>query len=85
MPRLGGVIHTPGDIVPRVASSEARQDRLYLDLKGARECLCRAQTVVEPLHVMWLQEALNRIDQLGVFYAPRQWSKYDEPPLPSDE
>lgn len=57
-------------------------DRLYLDLKGARERLCRTQVVVAPLHRQWLQEALDHIDALGVFYAPAQWSKYDEPDPP---
>lgn len=57
-------------------------DRLYLDLKGARERLCRAQMHVQPGHRQELQEALDLIDRLGVFYAPAQWSRFDEPDAP---
>lgn len=53
-------------------------DRLYLDLKGARERLCRAQTSVEhEAHREWLQSAIDRIDSIGAFLPP--WSKFDLP------
>lgn len=58
------------------------QDRLYLDLKGARERLCRAQ-VMAPAH--WrsdLQGALDHIDQAGSALCPDQWSKHDQPEYP---
>lgn len=63
------------------------EDRLYLDLKGARERLCRAQTSerMNAFHREWLQGALDLIDTLGVWYCPQQWSKFDEPPVPEGE
>lgn len=57
-------------------------DLLYLDLKGARERLCRAQTNV-PAH--WrsdLQAAIGMIDQCGSSVAPDYWSKHDQPEYP---
>lgn len=64
---------------------DSHTDRVYLDLKGARERLCRTQTFVKhDTHRRALQEALDTIDRLGVFYAPQQWSKYDEPLLPGE-
>lgn len=54
-------------------------DRLYLDLKGARERLCRAQTHV-PAH--WksdLQAALDHVDMAGSSLCPQQWSRFDQP------
>lgn len=58
------------------------QDRMYLDLKGARERLCRAQTFM-PVH--WrsdAQAALDHIDQLGSSLCPEQWSPDDQPEYP---
>lgn len=52
-------------------------DRLYLDLLGARERLCRAQTHV-PRH--WksdLQVALDHIDEAGSALCPTVWSRFD--------
>jgi hypothetical protein len=51
------------------------QDRLYLDLKGARERLCRAQTGMEPEDAALLQGAIARIDLVGADLP--QWSRYD--------
>lgn len=54
-------------------------DRLYLDLKGARERLCRAQ-VAMPSH--WrsdLDSAVAIIDNVGSSLCPDQWSRYDQP------
>lgn len=63
----------------------AQRDRMYLDLKGAREGLCRTQTfVTHDKHRQALQDALDTIDRLGVFYAPDRWSKYDDPLLPGE-
>ena len=54
-------------------------DRLYLDLKGSRERLCRAQTHIESeAHREQLQVAINAINRVGSFHCP-QWSKYDLP------
>jgi hypothetical protein len=61
------------------------QDRLYLDLLGARERLCRAQVHV-PAH--WrsdLQAALDHIDQCGSAVCPDQWSRYDQPEYPGED
>lgn len=58
------------------------RDRTYLDLKGAREWLCRAQTQV-PAH--WKGElgtAINLIDLVGSSVAPAQWSRFDQPEYP---
>lgn len=57
-------------------------DRLYLDLNGARERLCRAQVSV-PTH--WrsdLQAALDHIDVVGSAVCPEQWSEHDQPEYP---
>lgn len=63
----------------------ATADQFYLWFHGAREKLCSAQTHVEyDEHRYELQDALNTIDRLGVFYAPAQWSKFDEPLLPGE-
>ena len=58
-------------------------DRLYLDLLGARERLCRAQTHV-PAH--WrsdLQAALDHIDEAGSALCPSVWSRFNQPEVPS--
>lgn len=57
-------------------------DRLYADLKGAREHLCRAQVNI-PTH--WrsdLQTAIDIIDQCGSSVVPDRWSDYDQPEFP---
>ena len=51
------------------------QDRLYLDLKGARERLCRAQTGLEATDSLILQGAINRIDLVACDLP--QWSRFD--------
>lgn len=54
-------------------------DRTYLDLRGARERLCRAQTHV-PAH--WrsdLETAIRIIDEVGSSVCPEQWSRFDQP------
>lgn len=53
------------------------QDRLYLDLKGAMERLCRAQRHV-PAH--WrsdLGTAIHIIREVGSTLP--QWSRFDQP------
>lgn len=58
---------------------EPDEDRLYLDLKGALERLCRAQTHL-PSH--WrsdAQNAINIVQEIGSAVCPDQWSKYDQP------
>ena len=62
-------------------SHEGWDDRLYLDLKGALERLCRAQTTL-PAH--WrsdAQNAINIVQEIGSAVCP-QWSKYDQPGYP---
>lgn len=57
-------------------------DRMYGDLKGARERLARASTFMNAIHQKQLQATFDLIDTLGVWYCPQQWSKFDEPPVP---
>ena len=54
-------------------------DRLYLDLRGARERLCRAQTHVPHHWISDLQVALDEIDLAGSALCPEQWSRFDQP------
>jgi hypothetical protein len=61
--------------------AEYDDDRLYLDLKGARERLCRASVHV-PAH--WqsdLSQAIRIIDNVGSSLAPI-WSKDNQPEYP---
>jgi hypothetical protein len=51
------------------------QDQLYLDLKGARERLCRAQGSLNPTEAGIIQGALARIDLVGCDLP--QWSRHD--------
>jgi hypothetical protein len=65
-----------------------RADEFYLKLKGIREKACRLQVLVEhDAHRADLQTVADIADRLGVFYAPAQWSKFNEPPLvdPTEE
>jgi phenylalanyl-tRNA synthetase beta subunit len=57
------------------------QDRLHLDLKGARERLCRAQVHVPSYWRNDLQEALDIIDNVGSSTCA-QWSIHDQPEYP---
>lgn len=62
--------------------SAVNQDEMYLKLKGIRERACRLQVLVEfDQHRDDLQTVADIVDRLGVFYAPAQWSKFDEPGL----
>lgn len=55
--------------------------RICPSLRSAREKLCIAQTdVTEAAHRQSLQEALDTIDRLGVFYCA-DWSRFDEPTI----
>ena len=66
-------------------SHEASADRLYLDLKGALERLCRAQTHL-PSH--WrsdAQQAINIVQEIGSAVCPDSWSTYDQPEYPGEE
>lgn len=59
---------------------------VYLDLKGARERLCRAQVHVKHAEERrWLQEAIDVVDRVGVLEAADRWSRFDEPTLGSDD
>lgn len=53
-------------------------DDFYLDLHGARERLCRAQTFAKPYHSRVLQGALDSVDAVGSTLP--QWSRFDQPP-----
>lgn len=54
-------------------------DRLYADLHGARERLCRAQVHVADHWRGDLQVALDAIDRVGSAQCPSQWSRFDQP------
>jgi hypothetical protein len=55
-------------------------DEMFLKLRGIRDRACRLQVLVEhDAHRADLQAVADIADRLGVFYAPAQWSKYDEP------
>lgn len=63
-----------------MASTEhAPSDRLYIDLKGARERLCRAQMDVAAHWRTDVQTALDIVDQVGSSQCPEQWSRFDQP------
>jgi hypothetical protein len=55
--------------------TEDEQDRYYLNLKGARERLCRAQTFAPEGDGEILQGAIARIDLVATDLP--QWSRYD--------
>jgi hypothetical protein len=56
-------------------------DRTYLDLKGARERLCRVQSHIRSVaHRSLLGEAIENVNRVGVFLCP-QWSRFDDPEL----
>lgn len=58
------------------------RDQLYLDLKGARERLCRAQTNASSADRLILGVAIERIDLVGMDLP--QWSRFDQPACPRD-
>lgn len=57
-------------------------DRLYLDLKGSRERLCRSQVNVPDHWRADLGDALRIVDLVGSAVCPQQWSKHDQPEWP---
>lgn len=61
---------------------EHDDDRMYLDLKGALERLCRAQAFV-PSH--WrsdVQTAIDIVKLVGSSVCPDAWSEHDQPEYP---
>ena len=60
-------------------------DELFHDLHGSRERLCRAQVRLGDTHRAQLEQAITRIDRVGVFYFPKRWSRHDSPPMPGGE
>ncbi len=68
-----------------MADGLSDEDGMYLDLKGARERLCRAQVHMFPNHRGEADRAIRIIDRLGVFYATAQWSRFDDPEPPAHE
>lgn len=63
-------------------ADQAAIDRLYLDLKGARERLCRAQVSAPKRWRAELDLAVHCIDLVGSAVCPEQWSVYDQPEYP---
>ena len=60
-------------------SERVLDDRLYLDLKGALERLCRAQAHL-PAH--WrsdARQAISIVQEIGSAVCPEGWSRYDQP------
>lgn len=57
-------------------------DRLYLDLKGALERLCRAQTHLPEHWRSDAQQAINIVQEIGSAVCPDSWSKHDQPEYP---
>lgn len=54
-------------------------DRLYLDLKGALERLCRAQTHMPAWWRADAQQAIVIVQMIGSAVCPDAWSKHDQP------
>jgi hypothetical protein len=54
-------------------------DQPYLDLKGARERLCRAQMHVPGHWISDLDTVIRIIDEVGSAVCPVQWSRFDQP------
>lgn len=71
---------TPLELRKMVAGYD--DDRLYLDLLGARERLCRAQGYVPVWWMDDLQQALDAIDRVGSSVVPKVWSASNQPELP---
>lgn len=59
-------------------------DRLYLDLKGAHERLCRAQVVVPDWWGTDLDQAARIIETVGSALCP-QWSRHMQPEYGGDD
>lgn len=57
------------------STDSAATDRLYLDLKGARERLCHAQTLLDATDRATIQGAIDRIDLVACDLP--QWSRHD--------
>jgi hypothetical protein len=57
-------------------------DRLYLDLKGALERLCRAQTHMPAWWRADAQQAIVIVQMIGSAVCPDAWSKHDQPEYP---
>jgi hypothetical protein len=56
--------------------------RLYLDLKGALERLCRAQTNMPAWWRADAQQAIVIVQMIGSAVCPERWSKHDQPEYP---
>ncbi len=75
----------PPAVVESIVGDEDA-DRLYLNLKGAREKLCLAQTLLPSTHAGGgtrargnLDRAIRLIDTVGAEWCPDQWSRFDQP------
>lgn len=69
----------PAELHPELHPEQDPWDRLYLDLKGAHERLCRAQHVVPPWWTSDLGVALKIIEEAGASLCPKQWSRHMQP------
>lgn len=58
------------------------EQRTFLDLKGALERLCRAQTHLPDHWRSDAQQAINIVQEIGSAVCPDSWSKYDQPEYP---
>ena len=70
--------------MPEPTEPRPEPDAAYLNLKGARERLCRAQMHVPDHWRRSLDEAVHLIDEVGSSIAPAQWSVYDQPEYPEN-
>ena len=63
---------------------KARQyeQRTFLDLKGALERLCRAQTHLPDHWRSDAQQAINIVQEIDSAVCPGSWSKYYQPEYP---
>lgn len=76
------VDHSPNELKSCADDLSARADYLYLDLKGALERLCRAQTNMPAWWRADAQQAINIVQEIGSAVCPDAWSKHDQPEYP---
>ena len=65
-----------------MADTDYTGDAYYLDLKGAQERLCRAQTHAPSADRLILQQAIDSIRLVAMDLS--QWSRHDQPLAPRD-